>query len=142
MKHLFWIGSIWLTGLRLALGVPVAELKPIVEIEEDVYTYTNANNGSGPMWCHGSTCLVRVGKRVFASGLESLPGVKPLSNCRWMLFERNANGWNRVWVDTEGRTREPSPLAASRNDRVFASTNPSLGQGDESNGNPARPDLL
>ena len=142
MKHLFWIGSVWLTGLRLALGVPAAELKPVVEIEEDVYTYTNANNGSGPMWCHGSTSLVRVGQRVFASGLELIPGVKPMNNCRLMLFERNASGWKRVWVDTKGRTREPSPLAAFRNDRVFVSTNPSLGPGDETNGYPARPDLL
>ncbi len=131
-----------LTGLRLASGVPGAELKPVVESEEDVYTYTNANNGSGPMWCHGSTSLVRVGNRVFASGLELIPGVKPMNNRRWMLFERNASGWNRVWVDTEGRTREPSPLAAFRNGRVFVSTNPSLGPGDETNGYPARPDLL
>jgi hypothetical protein len=38
-----------------------AELAPVVEIEEDVYTYTNANNGAGPMWCSGSTSMVRVG---------------------------------------------------------------------------------
>ena len=39
--------------------VRAAQLAPVVEIEEDVYSYTNANNGAGPMWCSGSTSLVR-----------------------------------------------------------------------------------
>ena len=51
-------------------------LRPVVEAEEEVYTFTNANNGAGPMWCHGSTCLVRLGKEVFARYMrlfEALP---------------------------------------------------------------------
>src|SRR5690349_15546897 len=48
-------------------------LAPVVEIEEDVYTYSNADNGAGPMWCSGSTCLVRSGEHLFASGLETVP---------------------------------------------------------------------
>src|SRR5437867_22880 len=43
---------------------------PVVEVEEDVYTFDPANNGAGPMWCAGSTCIVRAGDDVFASGLE------------------------------------------------------------------------
>ena len=43
-----------------AAGAPPA-LRPVVEAEEDIYTYTNADNGAGPLWCHGSTCLVRIG---------------------------------------------------------------------------------
>ena len=119
-----------------------ATLAPMVEIEEDVYTYTNANNGAGPMWCHGSTCLVRSGKHLFASGLETVLDAKPLNNCRWMLFERQAHGWKRVRVDADGRTREPAPMAAFPDDRVFLSVNPSLGKGPEPNGGPARPDVL
>ena len=142
MKILLSVGSILSTSLLLNFAVNSAELKPVVEVEEDVYTYTQPDNGAGPMWCHGSTCLVRVGKRVFASGIETVPGVKPLNNCRWMLFERSANGWERVRVDTDGRTREPAPLAAFRSGRVFLSANPSLGHGDEPNGGPARPDVL
>src|SRR5438132_3538425 len=57
--------------------------QPAVEIEEVVYHFEPSNNGSGPMWCHGSTCLVRMGDACFASGIETLPGVKPLNNCRW-----------------------------------------------------------
>ncbi|MBN1853217.1 MAG: hypothetical protein JW829_10855 [Pirellulales bacterium] len=45
-------------------------LRPTVEIEEDIYQYEPADNGAGPMWCHGSTCLVRLGENLFASGLE------------------------------------------------------------------------
>jgi len=114
-------------------------LAPVVEIEEDVYSFTNANNGAGPMWCHGSTCLVRVGKRVFASGLETVLDAKPLNNCRWMLFERKATGWERVRLDEDGRTREPSPLAAFEQGPVFLSANPTLGAVTETNSGPARP---
>jgi hypothetical protein len=55
-------------------------LQPVVEAEEDIYTYTNADNGAGPLWCHGSTCLVRIRDAVFASGLETLKSIKPLNN--------------------------------------------------------------
>ena len=89
-----------------------AVLAPVVEVEEDIYTYTNAQNGAGPMWCSGSTTLVRIGDRLFASGLETIPDAKPLNNCRWMLFTRGSDGRTRVRVDADGRTREPSPLAA------------------------------
>jgi len=123
------------TGLARA-----AELAPVIEIEEPVYTYTNANNGAGPMWCGGSTCLVRSGDHVFASGLETVAAAAPLNNCRWLLFHREAKGWERVRVD-EGRTREPSPLAAFPAGAVFLSANPTLGAGPQPNGGPARPEV-
>jgi len=137
----------WLMFTALTLGRALTlagdrELAPAVEVEEDVYTYTNANNGAGPMWCSGSTCLVRAGDRLFASGLETVPDAPPLNNCRWMLFLRESNGWQRVRVDTDGRTREPSPLAAFPDGRAFLSVNPTLGQGAQPNGGPARPDVL
>jgi hypothetical protein len=118
-----------------------ASLTPVVEIEEDVYTYTNANNGSGPMWCSGSTSLVRVADDVFAGGLETIPDARPLNNCRWVLFRRGVKGWEQVRVD-DGRTREPSPLAAFHDGRVFLSANPTLGSGPEPNGGPARPEVF
>jgi len=124
-----------------SLLVRAADLAPVVEIEEDVYTFTNANNGAGPMWCGGSTCLVRSGDHVFASGLETVTDAKPLNNCRWMLFHRGSNGWERVRVD-DGRTREPSPLAAFHDGRVFLSANPTRGSGPQPNGGPACPDVL
>ncbi len=131
--------AILLVASALSLGA--ADVSPVVEVEEDVYSYTNADNGAGPLWCHGSTCLARSGERLFATGLETVAGAKPLNNCRWMLFERRAKGWEQVYVDG-GRTREPAPMAAFPGGRVFVSVNPTLGKGPEPNGGPARPDVM
>lgn len=128
--------------LATTIVTHAAALAPVVEVEEDVYSYTNADNGAGPMWCHGSTSLVRVGERVFAAGLETLPGAKPLNNCRWMFFMRDQSGWKRLRADESGRTREPSPLTAFQDGRVFLSANPTLGENPEPNGGPARPEIF
>ena len=120
-------------------GVP--PLQPIVEAEEDVYRYEPASNGAGPMWCSGSTCLVRIGDAVFASGLETLAQHKPLNNCRWLLFQRGAGGWELQQSDPNGRTREPCPLVASHDGRLFLSANPTLTPPDQHAG-PARPEIL
>ena len=83
-----------------------------VTAEEEVYRFEPLGNGSGPLWCSGSTCIVRIGEQVFASGLEKMPGVPPYNNCRWTLFRRDASGWEQIGADPVHRTREPSPLAA------------------------------
>lgn len=116
---------------------------PVVTVlaEEEVYRYTPADNGAGPMWCHGSTCLVRLNGEVFASGLETLPGRKPLNNCRWLLFQRASNGWTQVQADPAGRTREPCPLVAFPDGRLFLSANPTRTAVDTYAG-PARPEVL
>jgi hypothetical protein len=121
-------------------GFP-ASLSPVVEVEEDVYAFEPANNGAGPMWCHGSTCLVRMGEEVFASGLETLKGAKPLNNCRWTLFKRGQKGWELQRADENGRTREPAPLAVFPDGRLFLSVNPTLTPPD-TYGGPARPEIL
>lgn len=123
-------------------GARAVELAPKVEIEEDVYSYTEPNNGAGPMWCSGSTCLVRTGDHVFASGIETIPDAQPLNNCRWTLFERGTQGWQRVFVDEKGRTREPAPLTALPDGRVFVSVNPAVSNEPQPNGGPAQPDVL
>jgi len=90
---------VWLTSLDASAAAtqPLKEssspskLVPVVELEEDVYRYEPADNGAGPMWCSGSTCLVRIGDDVFASGLETLKDGKPLNNCRWTLFQRESH---------------------------------------------------
>jgi hypothetical protein len=115
--------------------------KPVVEAEEEVYQYLPADNGAGPMWCSGSTVIVRTGKDVFASGLETVPEWIPLNNCRWMLFERSKKGWAKQIVDKEGRTREPSPMATFHDGRFFLSANPTLTTPDKYDG-PARPEIL
>jgi hypothetical protein len=133
-------------GLLLALPGLVAfgaeAVRPKVEVQEDVYRYVAADNGAGPLWCHGSTCIVRIGADVYASGLETIPDRKPLNNCRWQLFHRTESDWQMVCADDNGRTREPCPLAAIPDENMlYLSANPTLTPLDAYNGS-ARPELL
>ncbi len=136
---------------RLLLSVPLLllggcrhlppALQPAVEVEENVYAYEAADNGAGPLWCSGSTCLVRSGTHIFASGLETLKDLKPLNNCRWLLFERTGDGWQLAQADATGRTREPCPLAAFPDGSLFLSVNPTLTPSNTYAG-PAQPEIL
>ncbi|MCX7424435.1 MAG: hypothetical protein NTW96_02165 [Planctomycetia bacterium] len=134
------VAAMLLVALR---GATAAEPPaPVVEAEEDVYSYRSADNGAGPMWCHGSTCLVRAGSELFASGLETLDGVKPLNNCRWLLFHRAGDGWRQVMADPTGRTREPCPMVGLPDGRLLLSVNPTLVENPNVQGGPARPEIL
>lgn len=144
-SHGFWIGGIALAGL---LALPLTggegqpdERQPVVEAEEQVYTYEDPANGAGPLWCYGSTCVVRHGQEVFVSGLETLKERKPLNNVRWVLYRRTAAGWRLVQKDVVGRTREPCPLAVTSEGALYLSANPTLTPPDTYNG-PSRPELL
>ncbi len=136
--------SLFTTLFSLAVihATAAPSLSPVVEAEEDVYTYEPANNGAGPLWCHGSTCLVRTGGQLFASGLETLHDAKPLNNCRWTLYRRDDNGWTLLNLDEHGRTREPSPMAAFGDGRFFLSANPTTVTNRETYGGPAHPEIL
>jgi len=122
-----------------AEGAPA--LRPVVEVEEEVYAYQPADNGAGPMWCHGNTCIVRLGRDVLASGIETLPGYVPLNNVRWMLLKRADGGWKRVRDGRDTHEREPCPLVCFADGRVFLSTNPNSSKPDEYDG-PAQPRVL
>lgn len=113
-----------------------------VTMEETLYTSRYSNNGSSPMWCFGNTCVARVGDEVFVSGYERAPGAKPMNDCRWFLMRRSAAGWERVWTDEKGRTREPSPLACFPDGRLFVSANPTLLPAGATGGGPSRPELV
>jgi hypothetical protein len=132
------IASLMNSNLDFSAGL---QSYPAIEVEEEVYQYVPANNGAGPMWCHGSTCMVRVGDRVFASGLETVTDWVPLNNCRWLLFERTTEGWKLRHVDKENRTREPSPLVTFSNGQLFVSVNPTLTNPDEYDGE-SKPEIL
>lgn len=116
-------------------------LSPSAQIEEGIYTFEPSNNGSGPMWCSGSTCMARIGNDVFASGVETLKGVEPLNNCRWLLFKRGSQGWELQQADEKDRTREPCPLAGFPDGRLFLSVNPNRAPAGQRNG-PAEPQIL
>lgn len=143
------ISSVLTLSLAVALAEPAVSAEPTgrpiaisVDAEETVYTYRPANNGAGPMWARGSTCLVRIGESVFASGLETLEGVPSLNNCRWLLFQRETDGWRQVHADPNGRTREPCPLAAFPGGPLFLSANPTLVDDRAVAAGPARPEIL
>lgn len=130
----------YLVLLGGSANLSVAAPHVVVEVEEDVYSFEPANNGAGPLWTHGNTCLVRIGENLFASSLETLPEAKPLNNTRWLLFRRGHRGWEQVAAGP-GRTREPCPLVGFPDGRVFLSDNPTLTPPDQYGG-PARPEVL
>ena len=127
-----------------------------VEIEEtafEVPAYKVTNNGSGMFWGSGSSQLVRVGDKLFASAFEAVPGCAPLNNARWALYERGAKGWRLCQRDEKDRTREPCPLAVSHAGRLVMSANPTLAPWVDAppagsnvkvsrSGGPARPEFL
>ena len=114
-----------------------------VLIEEDVYPAPELNNGSGPMWCYGSTPLVRAGDDVFVTELTVEPSAKPLNNCRWKLLKRDAKGWHCLFSDDVHRTREPSPMVVFPNHReVFVSANPTLVTDPKTYAGPSQPQII
>ncbi len=124
-----------------AQGADRPTTRAIVEIEEDVYRYDDPANGSGPFWCAGNSCIVRVGEHVLVSGTETIADAKPLNNVRWMLLSRTAAGWQVRQKDPTGRTREPCPLVCFPDGNVFLSANPTLAALDAYSG-PAQPQIL
>jgi len=104
-------------------AVAVEALKPVVEIEETVYTYESSKNGSFPLWTYGSTILVRRGNDLYFSASETIPDAKPLNCVRWALMKRTPKGWVVLQRDPKGRTREPSPIALA-GDELIMSVNP------------------
>jgi len=116
-------------------------LRAKLQVEEEAYRFRPADNGAGPMWCFGSTCLVRRGEQVFMSGLETLPEARPLNNCRWTLLERTPSGWQVRRADDHDRTREPCPMAILPGGRLMMSVNPTLAPFDQYSG-PSEPRVL
>ena len=132
-------------GLLISAAVTISgvasELRPVVEAEQEVYRTLPANNGAGPMWCSGSTCLVRCAGQVLVSGIETIDGAKPLNNVRWVLLRDRGEGWQVECRDEQHRTREPCPLVTFADGRIMLSANPTLTGPDAASG-PARPEIL
>ena len=97
-----------------------------VAAEETIAPFGTADNGSGPLWCYGSSAIARDGDRVFVSLPEVGEGVPPLCNTRWQLFARDLGGWSRAAVNDLFDEREPCPLLRLPG-RLLLSVNPSTG---------------
>ncbi|OGV71784.1 MAG: hypothetical protein A3K19_06735 [Lentisphaerae bacterium RIFOXYB12_FULL_65_16] len=140
------------TTSRAAPETPAFEAR--VEAEETVCcppAYEVTNNGSGMFWGSGSTQIVRLGDKLFVSAFEAVPGVAPLNNARWALYERGPDGWRLCQRDEKDRTREPCPLGVSQAGRLLMSVNPTLAppvpmppvaSEAKATGGPARPEFL
>ena len=115
-------------ALTLALGIlgsVEARAGVRVEVEEEVYTFTPPNNGSGPLWSAGCTQIARMGDDVYISEMETGEGVPRLCNTRWRLLRRAADGWECVAQPDGYRQREPCPLAVLPGGPLFLNVNDS-----------------
>ncbi|MCO5235979.1 MAG: hypothetical protein M9933_06885 [Chitinophagaceae bacterium] len=113
-----------LTNARTITGTCDSKANISIVAEQDIYNYVAANNGAGPMWANGMTCVVRLGDQVLASGLETLSEVRGLSKCRWLLFKRYGSGWKLEAKDPVNLNREPCPLFVGNDQNVLLSVNP------------------
>ncbi|MCX7704986.1 MAG: hypothetical protein N2115_01845 [bacterium] len=91
--------------------------------QEKIYSFEWKNNGAGPLWCFGSSCIASIDDRVFVTGWETLKDIPPLNCARWMLYERKNNRWERLYTDNE-KTREPAPICVLSDGKIFVSENP------------------
>ncbi len=114
--------------------------RAVIQAEETIHTWTNAGNGSSPLWTYGSSTLVRRGDDLFFSAIELIPDARPLNNVRWALMQRTEDGWRVVQRDEADRTRENSPIGVMRDGRIFMSVNPTLVPGERAG--PAEPRIL
>jgi len=129
--------------LALGFGHPQEAAPPAVRVaaEETVAACGDPKNGAGWTWCYGAPLITRAGDRVFASVMEVGEGVAPLCNTRPRVFERGPDGWKLLWTPREFLEREPAPIAAARDGRLFVSINPLLDPSKSRQG-PSRPHVL
>jgi len=120
-----------------------------VEAEDVIYEYVDPNNGSGPYWCLGSPILVRNKENVLVSGIETVYQYKmtdniqkTVNNLRWMLYEREDEGWKLKQGDPKDRTREPSPIGLLSDGRLIMSVNPTLDSNIEKSSTLNQPRIL
>ena len=116
----------WLILCLLCMGGYGFAQTVQVAAEEDVYTFVNPDNGSGPLWGYGCTPVARLGNRVFVAQMETGEGVPLLSNTRWKLLERQSGQWKVIAEEAGYRQREPSSLAHITDNELLLNVNESI----------------
>ncbi|MBI4026060.1 MAG: hypothetical protein HY360_13830 [Verrucomicrobia bacterium] len=85
-----------------------------IETEEEVYRYEPANNGAAPLWCMGSSSIVRDGKivthRTISEGGEGVSGELP----EWGRFHVTAEGRLFAMIVVGGKDAGGNKLAENR----------------------------
>jgi hypothetical protein len=108
------------------LMLALSQSATVVEVEEDVTTCAPPGNGAGPFWCYGAPLIVRLGKSVFLSAMETGEDIPPLCNTRWRIFRRHDQGkWEMVQSAEKFNQREPCPIVCFSGGKLFLSVNPS-----------------
>ncbi len=127
-RRLVFVAALTLvSGHRCVADSEAAEPRaPVVQMEDVVCTYVSPDNGAGPLWCYGAPLLVRSGDDVFLSVMETGENAPRLCNTRWQFWRRNRSGWKVVRQADGFREREPCPLVAFSDGRLFLSINPSI----------------
>lgn len=113
----------------VVVGAYMSAAEPLrveVRTEEEVYSFTNPDNGSGPLWSYGCTVIARVRGDVFVSQMETGEGVPPLSNTRWRLLRREQTAWACIAEAENYRQREPCPLGVTSNGELLLYVNDSV----------------
>ena len=104
-----------------------ASLKTVVEVEEVLRKHVDPGNGSGTLWCYGSTIVVRDGNDVYVCVNETGVGVPLLCNTAWQLWHKKGDsGWDLVKQEAGYHHREPCPIGIFPGKSVFISANPSM----------------
>jgi len=92
--------------------------------QEKIYQFEWFNqNGAGPLWCLGSSCIAAIDKKIFVSAWEQVKHIPPLNCARWILYEKTNSNWKILKVDNQF-TREPAPVCVLNDGRIFVSANP------------------
>lgn len=92
--------------------------------EEKVCDYRHTQNGADPMWCFGSTAVMRLCGEVFCTVPQAGFGVLPLSDRHIELYRRRSGGsFELVWRDRRF-TREPAPLLRRDDRTLYMTANP------------------
>jgi hypothetical protein len=109
----------------MAMSCTAVATEVVIEVEEDVYTFVNPDNGASPIWSRGSV-IARIGDSVYVSKMDTAADMPPTCNTRWVLLHRTEAGWRTVAEADAYRQREPCPIAVMPGKDLFISVNDSL----------------
>ncbi|MCL2517743.1 MAG: hypothetical protein FWF15_04190 [Oscillospiraceae bacterium] len=92
---------------------------------EKIADTADFNNGSGPMWCYGSSTIARLGDTVYATVPLLDEKVTPLSNTHMTLYRKKPDmPWEQIYVNPN-YNREPCPLMRYNDTTLVVTANPS-----------------
>ena len=117
-------GAVLFVLLALGVRTQALEVRPLSE--ETIDTVASPHNGASPLWCFGSSILVRDGDQLYVSLLRPDEGHEPYCNAHWELWRRDERGWSELHRGGEGREREPCPIGLLGEGEIVLSIQPGI----------------